>query len=82
MIKMINNKKISISDKNTKAFEKMHGTEIKDIDIKAYLMAYYIDMKYEEIINTKTADELEKAIDHSIMTEAIDCFGMDFYHSI
>lgn len=68
------NKNIEITDKNARAFKKMHHNDIDSVDVEIYIDAYY-----HRIPNEATETELTKIVNDGIQQEAIDCYGIDFY---
>ena len=79
MIMKINNKKIEITDKNARAYEKMNGVLPDENDIRVYVAALYHPDSIEKCIATFSDSILFDLINHCIEQEVRDCCGDIFY---
>ncbi len=72
------NSPIEITEKNIRAFNKMHNTDIDSTDIEMYLDAYY-HMEPQMLVNKFSTQDLSTTVNNSIQNEAINCYSLDFY---
>ena len=75
------NKKIEISDKNAKAYEKMNGIPVDYVTVMGYFNAEYFkdDEELLQIIKSQSEQESSKFINDCIEMEVRGCSGDAFY---
>ena len=78
MIIEVNNKKIVITDKNARAYEKMNGISADDIAVKAYVSATYHG-DADKNIDSLNESELSQLVNDCIEMEVRGC-GSDIFY--
>lgn len=74
-------KKITVTDKNARAYEKLNGIVVDDVTVLCYYNAKYHLSKEKllDIIKSQKEKEISDFVNKCLMEEAIDCGGVDFY---
>ena len=74
-------KKISITDKNARAYEKMNGLPVDHVTVMSYFNAKYFkdDEELLQIIKNQSEQESSKFINDCIEMEVRGCSGDAFY---
>ena len=74
-------KKISITDKNARAYEKMNGLPVDYVTVMSYFNAKYFkdDEELLQIIKNQSEQESSKFINDCIEMEVRGCSGDAFY---
>ena len=75
---IIYGKKISVTNKNARAYERMHGVPLCESAVVLYLSAIYHDDIRTRVKNMSVAD-IESKVNECIKEEAVDLFGEEFY---
>ena len=74
-------KPIEISQKNVRAFEKMHHMLPDAIDIEIYIEAYNRPQSATDVLANTPIDEVSKMVNTAIKIEACNCFSLEFYNN-
>ncbi len=81
---IIYGKKISVTDKNARAYEKMNGLPVDYVTVMGYYNAKYFkgDEELLQIIKTQSEQESSKFVNDCIEMEVRECSGDAFYEEV